>query len=875
MTISVRHAHRGVSSLMTGAIAALLGTSAVAQELEEVTVTATRRAENIQNVPIAVTAVTAEQLESKGINDVAKLSALAPNVTLDAGTPFSGSDTVLAAYIRGIGQNDFAFNQDPGVGVYIDGVYLARSVGSNTQMLDVERVEILKGPQGTLFGRNTIGGAISIVTREPGKDFMFKGSVTGGTFNRLDVQATADLPFSDTFRTSLSIASAKRDGYQRRIPFTNLTNVGPAGSFANIPDCGAVGATCSFNTDDSSRFPAAGRGSGEAEGSIDQWSVRGKAVFQPNELFKATFAADYQNVDQSASPNTALAINSFQAGGFPFYNLCIAGQTLGIFSPGAAQGQVCGPRGGLSPTPALYQQLPALWNVNNDGNPNNNRLPWDSRFQTGNIDQTYATGNSFSKLKNWGVATTLEFALPANASLKSITAYRDLHWFTGMDLDGSPLPILEPSFQMPQHEFSQELQFNGTTINDRLNYTVGAYYFKEAGHLHDYVIFPAGILMIDGPNDLDTTARALFTHLRFKVTDQFGITVGARYTKETKHFEGHQHDDDGFVYKISGCYPATDPARLHLNPTIPASVTCQQALGFPSATEPFRFYPPGVQTLKFSNTSPTVGGEFHVNEDIMLYASFSKGYKTGSWTTRLSAPHPVFDPSLDFDPEFAKAYEVGMKSELLDRKLRLNLAAFHTDYSGIQLNSQQGISPTLVNAGDARIYGFEAEAEAVLGNGFVLNAAFGYTNAKYTRLNNVLDNGAPLTLNSCPLRTSDPNSVCDLPKTPKYKVYVGPQYTRSLAGGGSVTLNADYTYTAKLFNDLGNEELLKRDATNLVNASITYAAADNKWALTFGGTNLSDERYIVSGQNQGGVAVIDAVYSRPREWYGQFRVTMK
>jgi iron complex outermembrane recepter protein len=875
MKISVRHTHRGATSIVGGVIASIIATSVMAQELEEIVVTATRRSENIQNVPIAVTAVNAAQLESKGINDVAKLSALAPNVTLDAGTPFSGSDTVLAAYIRGIGQNDFAFNQDPGVGVYVDGVYLARSVGSNTQMLDVERVEILKGPQGTLFGRNTIGGAISIVTRDPGKEFMLKSSVTGGTFNRLDVQATADLPFTDTLRSSISIASAKRDGYQRRIPFTDFTNTGPTTSFDYIPDCGPVGATCAFNAENSDRFPAAGRGSSEKEGGVNQWSVRTKTVFEPTDSFKATFSADYQNVDQSASPNTALAINPFQAGGFPFYNLCIAGQTLGIFAPGGAQGQVCGPRGGLPPTPAAYQTLPALWNVNNDGNPNNNLLPWDSRFQTGNIDTTYATGNSFSKLKNWGVAATLEFGLPGTMRLKSITAYRDLHWFTGMDLDGSPLPILEPSFQMPQHEVSEELQLSGTAIDDRLNYTVGGYYFKEAGHLHDYVIFPAGILMIDGPNDLSTRASALFTHLHFRVTDQLGVTVGARYTKETKHFEGHQHDDNAFVYKISGCYPFDDPASAHLDPNIPAGVTCQQALGFPSAAEPYRFYPPGQQTLDFTNTSPTVGADFHVTDDVMLYASFSKGYKTGSWTTRLSAPHPVFDPSLDFDPEFAKSYEVGMKSELIDRKLRLNLAAFHTDYSGIQLNSQQGISPTLVNAGDARIYGFEAEAEAVLGNGFVLNSAFGYTNAKYTRLNNVLDNGAPLTLNSCPLRTSDANSACNLPKTPKYKVYVGPQYTAALSGGGTVTLNADYTYTAELFNDLGNEELLKRDSTNVVNASITYAAPDDKWALSFGGTNLSDERYIVSGQNQGGVATIDAVYSRPREWYATFRVNVK
>jgi iron complex outermembrane recepter protein len=856
MNNHVGYARRGGTSMVAGVVAVIIAGSAVAQELEEVTVTATRRSENIQDVPIAVTAITAQQLESKGINDVSKLSAIAPNVTLDAGTPFSGSDTVLAAYIRGIGQNDFAFNQDPGVGVYVDGVYLARSVGSNTQMLDVERVEILKGPQGTLFGRNTIGGAISIITREPGKDFMFRGSVTGGTFNRMDVQATADLPVSDTIRTSLSFATANRDGYQRRVPFEGLTNVGP---------------------NQSANFPAASRGTSDREGSIDQWSVRGKAVVEPSDVFKLTLSADYQNVDQSASPNTALQINPFQPGGFPFYDLCI----LGLFPGGGGQGAVCGPRGGLTPSPTTYSRLPALFGINTDADPNNDSLPWDTRFQTGDIDTTYATGNSFSRLKNWGVAATVDLSLPSNMSLKSITAYRDLYWTTGMDLDGSPLPILEPSFEMPQRELSQEVQFAGSAADGRFTYTLGAYYFREEGNLHDWVIFPGGILMIDGPNDLETKAKAVFAHLRFRITDQFGITVGGRYTDETKHFEGHQHDTNGFVYKISGCPNplqnavaqgyTTNPDGSPVNPAF----NCRQALGFPSDAEPFRFYPPGVNTLEFNNTSPLVGGEFHLNDDIMLYASFSKGYKTGSWTTRLSAPHPVFDPSLDFDPEFAKAYELGMKSELLDRKLRLNLAAFHTDYEGIQLNSQQGISPTLVNAGDARIYGFEAEAEAVLGNGFVLNGAFGFTDAKYTRLNNVLDNGAALTLNSCPLRDSDPNDVCDLPKTPKYKFYIGPQYTMSLAGGASLTFGADYTYTSKLFNDLGNEELLKRDATDIVNAAITYGAPDDKWSLSIGGTNLGDERYVVSGQNQGGVGTIDAVYSRPREYYATFRVNMK
>src|SRR5579862_1736073 len=191
-------------------------------QLEEVVVTAQKRTENIQEVPIAVSAFGSAQLEQKGISNVSQLSNLAPNVNLDAGTPFSGSDTVLSAYIRGIGQDDFAFNLDPGVGVYVDGVYLARSVGANTTMLDVDRVEILKGPQGSLFGRNTIGGAISIVTRDPGNQFMVKGQVTTGQFSRADVNLTADLPISDKILTSITFDEERRNGWQHRIPFPGV-----------------------------------------------------------------------------------------------------------------------------------------------------------------------------------------------------------------------------------------------------------------------------------------------------------------------------------------------------------------------------------------------------------------------------------------------------------------------------------------------------------------------------------------------------------------------------------------------------------------------------------------------------------------------------
>jgi iron complex outermembrane receptor protein len=859
----------------TLAHAAAAPAPAAGQTVEEIVVTATKTAQNVQNVPIAVTAVTAQALQQKGINDVAKLSQIAPNVTLDAGTPFSGSDTVLSAYIRGIGQDDFAFNLDPGVGVYVDGVYLARSVGANTNMLDVDRVEILKGPQGTLFGRNTIGGAISIVTRDPGHEFMVKGEITTGQFSRLDAKVTADLPVSDKILTSITFQEERRNGWQHRIPFTDTTNRAPfstsAGPFASIPDC-AVGAACPVVFDSTSQFPASGYQASQRPGGQNQWSTRAKVVLLPAENWRVTIAGDYTHVDQPASPNTALAISPFLPNTLgALYDLCIAGVPVGVLCSS--------PRLGLTPVPAPVPALPALGGVNVDGNATNNRMPYDNRFQTGNPDFTYEGGNSFSKLKNYGGAITLDWNASPMADIKLISAYRALHWDAGMDLDGSPLSILEPSFDMTQHQWSEELQLTGKAIDDRLSYVVGAYHFYEAGHLHDFVIFPAGLLMIDGPNDLWTTANAIYTHVNFKVTDLISLTAGGRYTWERKRFEGHQTDDNGLAYKASGCFPPGMPNNLGA----PAALTCQQVLGFPNPNEPYRYYPAGIFHQNFNNFSPTAGIEIHPNSDVMIYASYSEGFKTGSWTTRLSNPHPTYDNELHFGPENAYSEEVGIKSEWFNHMLRLNLAGFHTSYKGIQLNSQIGISPTIVNAGNARIWGAEAEADAVLGGGFSFTASLGYTDAKYTFLNNVGDNGFSLTLTSCPeqlpsngpgSRYNNPtvqNGACELPKTPRLKFYYGPQYVAQLFNGDALQFNVDWTYTSHLYNDIGNTRELKRPHTNIVNAQVTYKPHMGRWEVSVGGTNLTNKRYVVSGQNQGGVAVIDAVYSDPSEWFATFR----
>ncbi len=857
---------------LTGVAAAAADTSG---QLQEIVVTAQKRKEDVQQVPIAITAISGAVLQQKGISSVDQLSNMAPNVNLDAGTPFSGSDTVLSAYIRGIGQDDFAFNLDPGVGVYVDGVYLARSVGANTTMLDVSRVEILKGPQGTLFGRNSIGGAISIITRDPGKVFMAKGDVTGGSYNRMDENLSFDIPFTDKILSTLSFSSAKRDGYQRRIPYVQTNVNGSAG----IPDCTTP--TCPYLVDSANAFPAAGYGGGSTQGGVNKWSVRGKVVFLISDSLKLTATADYLNVDQSASANTVLGINALPGGLSGISNLCL----LGVTAPFNA---LCtSPRGGLSPTPTPMAVSPPLAGANVDGNPYNNYLPYDSRFQTGNIDTSYATGNNFSKLKNPGFATILDWKINDDTAIKWIQSYRDMHWDAGMNLDGSPEAVLRTSFDMIQHQTSEELQLNGNAVNDRLNYAAGLYYFEEAGHLHDFVTFPMGILQVDGPNDLATSAEAVYAHLNFKMTDHWALTLGGRETYEHKTFQGYQTDDNGLSYKISGC---VNPSGTNVF-GIPGvnggpPPTCQQALNFPVIGSPYTYYPTGPFHQNYTNFSPTFGLEYHFTPDMMAYASYSKGYKTGSWTTRLSSPHPTYDASLHFNPEFAKSAEVGFKSELFQHRLRLNLAAFDTKYDGIQLNSQQGISPTIVNAGNATIYGFEVEAQAIVGGGFSFTTGLGYTHAAYDSLNNVGDNGYFLTLNSCPER--DPNSppptgnaatqvqngVCQLPKTPKFKGDFSPQYVLDLPNHGALEFDADYTYITTEYNDIGNTWQLARPAMSMIDAGLTYKAPSREWQVAVGGTNLSDKRYVVSGQNQGGVAVIDASYNAPREWYATVRFNL-
>jgi iron complex outermembrane receptor protein len=780
-----------VAGLLLAAPADAQQAAASPDQIQEIVVTAEKRSENNQDVPIAITVFTAQTLSDKSIEDVQGMARLAPNVNLDTASPFGGSNQVLSASIRGIGQDDFAINLDPGVGVYVDGIYFARTTGANVNLLDVSQVEILKGPQGTLFGRNTIGGAINIVTREPGDQYMLNAEVTGGSYNRRDFQATADVPFSDTVLSSFTFSSLNRDGYQKRIAYDSPV---------------------AYVTDPSDTFPNGGTETFSSQGGQDEDIMRAKVLWKAADNVKVSLTADWTHVDESSVPETLLAtVTTPSAALYPgsalfglFYNLCIAGE----FIPS------CG--------------NPNLAGANN--NPQSYRLPFGSQYMTGNVDTSYGTGPDYDRMDQWGTAATIDWALDEATHLKSITGYRKLDWSVALDVDASPVEMNQGSFIEGQHQISEELQLTSRAFNDALKYSVGLYYFDEQAWEQDYVTIGAGLLQIVGHETVETKSYAGYAHADYTLVDNLTLIAGGRYSYDQKTLAESQP-----VFAVAG--PSVDVV------------------------------PNGQQSQNFSEFTPTLGLQYQFTHDLMSYFTYSKGYKDGGWTTRLTHPlDPLAIPT--FGPEKADTYEIGAKSEWLDHTIQLNADLFYTRYDGIQLNFQEGLSPTIKNAGDADIKGAELEADWIIGGGFSLAATGGYMDAYYTYLEPGINAGQ-----SC----VQPYQGCitlssQLPKTPKWKYSLSPTYKVGLPNAGSLRLGLDYTHTSQIFNDAINTTLLERPVSNVLNASMTYASPGDRYELAVGGTNITNDRFLTTGNQDTTSSIIYGTYNPPAEWYLTGRV---
>ncbi len=780
-------------------LVALPLSASAAPIIEEIIVVAQKREQNAQEVPISITALSASALEQRGLSDISQIGEMTPNLEMDNTSPFAGSSSVLSPFIRGIGQNDFAFNLEPGVGVYVDGVYYARTIGAVVDLLDLERVEVLSGPQGTLFGRNSIGGVLNIITRHPAEEFTYALEATTGDYGRLDFRGSMDAPLIEgTLLSQFAFSSKQRDGYQDRIEFP--------GNFVQ----------------DVRHFQRASDETGGSQGGQDQVNLRAKLLWSVADELEITVASDYSESDEDA-PATSLIEVGEGNGLAGLYNLCI-NTPLTVLT-------------GIAPvcTQPLATTGVVLGGANIDSDPNNNRLPINDQYILSDIDKSYAEGSNFSQVKSLGLTTTIDWGFTPQINMKSITAYRELDAVMGADFDGGmPFVAGDASFDTQQEQFSQEFQFTGMALNGQLDWLLGAYYFYEEGGLTDYVPLLGGLIQVLGPKEFENEAYALFSHLNYAMTDRWSATFGVRYTKENKEFEGGQRDLNMF------------PAR-----------TGSLAAAHPDPDDLTRIYPIGVQTKGFDDLSVKLGVEYRFSESTFGYASYSEGFKSGGWTTRLLVPEtPNPNVAPEFDEEEATSYELGIKSQLLDNRLQLNGAVFFTDYTNIQVTVQRGVSPTFDNAGDGEIQGAELGFVALPAENWFITGSIGYLDAQYTDLDPLVD----------PNLTSGDKFV----NTPDWATHLALEYSLPLSNGSQLRFHVDHSYKSTVANDAVNTPSLVADSVNLYHAYMSFVTPSQDFTITFGGRNLSDERYIYSGFAHP-IGFTSANYSRPREWYVTFK----
>jgi len=462
--------------------------------LEEIVVTARKVSESLQDVPVAVSVFTAASLQKRGLTNISQIGDYTPSLILDSTASLTGSSSTITAFIRGIGMSDFLLTIDPGVGIYVDGVYVSRSVGGIVDLLNLAQVEVLKGPQGTLFGRNTIGGAINITSAKPGKEFALKAEATIGRYNRRDLRMTVDVPLIDgKLYSSLSFSSKNRDGYATRIPFTGVHG----------PDIS---------------YPPQAIGENVTLGDENTDTLKG--IFQLNvtDQLQATLILDATRAREHSAPSKLLRAYPGPTDLSGLYDGCIAG---------AIPVSACGP----------------AYNLNGDGTPNNDRTPYDSRFLTDSPFTTYGTGPNFSNLDLFGVSLTLDYAVTDNIDFKSITANRNMTAAFGRDSDNSPIFMDHTSNKYSHRQFTQELQLNGNSFDGRLKWLTGLFYFEEHGR--DNVFVPLGglpFLNLDELNIADNKSYAAFGQASYKVTEDLSITAGVRFTKDKKNYQPVHRD---------------------------------------------------------------------------------------------------------------------------------------------------------------------------------------------------------------------------------------------------------------------------------------------------------------------------------------------
>jgi iron complex outermembrane receptor protein len=758
-----------ISKALAAVSAAALAPAAAAQQpeaqgLEEIIVTARKVEENLQTTPIAITALSGPALEDRQIFTTDVLDQVVPNLQFANNAALAGNNSSSQVFIRGIGQTDPTSTVDPGVGLYIDDVYIGNAVGATMALRDVANVQVLRGPQGTLFGRNTIGGAVLISTTDPGDEFG--GLVRAGTGegSLIDALVALDVPLSETFKTRVALGMIQQDGYVTRPDGTDL-------------------------------------------GDKDSFMGTLKAVWTPSETVRAVFGFDYTKSDENGSPLVFAAMN--EAATFPRVASLDAG------CPGLTDGAV--------PPPGLPDQpsVPMIAD-NRCANDLQARGPYENN----------GTLPLYSTLENLGGSVNLSFGLGESMVLKSITAFRKIEWTGARDADNTPLTILHTEYDVSGDQFSQELQLTYET--DPLVGVVGLYYFEQTSDDIATIALnppPPGVQRDSDNNEVDNTSWAAFTQWTYKFAGKFAVTIGGRYTEDDK-----------------GSYPDQ----------------------FDYATPNVKQVP--VQWYRETFTSFTPSASFAVewNDRAMTYLSYSEGFKGGGWNSHFNAVlTPTQQEALQkFDQEEAQTIELGAKFTLADNRVRLNLAAFTSDYTDMQLTyrgpAPNGVAPFITNAGETSIDGAEVEFTWVPTEDLRIETSVGYLDATIDNLSNI------------PLAVLPPGLVEGnfLPFAPEWQVHVGLAYTAH-AGSIDIEPRIDASFQPTTFFDATNTpEIAQLDDVTTVNASLRFSRGeDSPWIFTAGVNNATDETYPIAGNSSltTGSGYAEIAYARPREWFASLQ----
>ncbi len=764
----------------------LLATSGIQAEessagfaLEEVVVTARKREESLQDTPVAVSAFTANELKLRNIKSTDKLGDVTPNLTFDSNAPSGGMNSSSQIFIRGIGQTDFTAVTDPGVGLYVDGVYYSRSIGGSLDFLDMERIEILRGPQGTLFGRNTIGGAVSLHTKRPAEEFGGSVALEIGDDDMRNITADLDMPISDTLLSKLSVSSRKRDGYVKRV----------------------------FD--------------GKELGDDDVLSARLALQWMPSDTLDVFFTADYTKEREQGAPSSSLGVND--QGTFAML-------TNVFLIPTCPLGPPPGPPG------------PARDTMNNPNclNFSRNKGPYVSE----------GTAPVASELDFFGFSLTATWELSENITVKSITAYRDMDSFSARDADNTEYQVFHTQDFFEHDQLSQELQFSGLALDGTLKWLVGLYYFEEEADNPNPVEFPVpfvGNFTSGGQTDNDNFA--VFGQATWDMTDQLHLTLGLRFTDETKRFSPYSFIPEGGFYVKGG--PGSPAVRFYDCPTgtEPGCVTAGRLF-----TPGDRLIPEGEYEESFDDWTPMVNIAYDLTDEVMIYLTYSEGFKSGGFDQRFNVE--FLDGPTSFDPETATTYEIGMKSSWLDNRMRLNIAAFFTDYEDQHIIVREGFAPVTFNAGESEIQGFELETSFVPTDAWMLQATVGYIDAEYSKLDpTVIANGGIDTGSS-------------LAQTPEWSTNLGVAYTTELGDWGTLTPRVDWSYKSESYNDAINTPQLRQGSYHLLNASVSFLSADEAWEVVLSGRNLHSELYLMTGNSAlaTGASYAEGLWARQTEW---------